>query len=201
MLRYIVDPANAITSAGLALSVFGIFLALSGRLEAAVAVVLWALLADHLDGVVAGRTPDRSPEAGKIGKTLDSLADLVSAGIFPAVALIVASGQSVAALIVGATLVLASALRLSYFTAFGLSGGRFVGVPTTYVVPVTALLFLLAPLVEPSAFPWLLGSALLILATLHVTPLSVPRTSGAMYAVVTLYCLSSSITLAARALG
>jgi CDP-diacylglycerol--serine O-phosphatidyltransferase len=129
---------------------------------------------------------------------LDALADLVSAGVFPAVALIVASGHAIASLVVGAILVLASALRLSYFTAFGLSGGCFVGVPTTYVVPVTALLFLLAPLVGPTAFPWLFGCTLLILAALHVAPLSVPRTSGAMYAVVTLFCIAASAALSVR---
>lgn len=200
MIRYVLDPANAVTAAGLALSVTGIFLLLEGQPEAAVAVVLWALLADHLDGVVAQRTPGRSPETGTIGKTLDSLADLVSAGVFPAVTLIVVSGHSLAALAIGGLLVLASALRLSYFTAFGLKSGRFVGVPTTYVVPVTALLFLLAPVIGPAAFHWLLGTALLVLAALHVMPLSVPRTSGAMYAVVTVFCIGASLVLAGKAL-
>jgi CDP-diacylglycerol--serine O-phosphatidyltransferase len=200
MIRQLLDPANAITASGLALSVLGIHFVLTGNAELGVAVVLWALLADHLDGVVAMRTRRRAPETGKIGKNLDSLADLVSAGVFPAVLLLQVSGGAPAAVIVAIVLVIASALRLSYFNVFGLAGGKFIGVPTTYVVPVTAVMFLLRPGVPPAMFAGLLGAALLVVAALHVTPVRVPRTEGAMYAVVTVFAIGASTWLAMRAL-
>nr|WP_246763589.1 CDP-alcohol phosphatidyltransferase family protein [Rhizobium sp. 007] len=59
MLRYLIDPANAITTAGLLCSSISLYLALNRQIEIAIAVALWAVLADHLDGVVAGRTPNR----------------------------------------------------------------------------------------------------------------------------------------------
>lgn len=71
MLRYLVDPANAITTAGLVCSSFSLYLALNGQIALAVAVALWAVLADHLDGVVAGRIPNRHPDMAKMGKSLD----------------------------------------------------------------------------------------------------------------------------------
>lgn len=196
MIRQLTDPANAITATGLVLSVIGIHFAIAGRPELGVAIVLWALLADHLDGVVAARTRNRAPETGKVGKSLDSLADLVSAGVFPAVVVLQVGAASVAALVCGAALVLASALRLSYFNAFGLSNGRFIGVPTTYAMPLLAVLFLLRPVVPADAFADLLCVMLLILAVLHVTPIPVPRTSGVMYVVVTAFAVISSATLA-----
>ncbi|MFE0018293.1 CDP-alcohol phosphatidyltransferase family protein [Mesorhizobium sp. NPDC059054] len=201
MLRQLADPANAITGTGLALSVIGISLTLAGRPEAGVAVTLWALLADHLDGVVAKRTRGRAVETGEVGKNLDSLADLVSAGIFPAVTLIVVGQGSLLSIVAAATLVLASALRLSYFNVFGSPGGRFIGVPTTYAVPLTAILFLLRPLIAEQVFPLFFAAAVIVLAVLHVAPLSVPKTQGAMYAVVTAFCVASSLLLASRTLG
>lgn len=53
-----------------------LFLALSGELELSVAVALWAVLADHIDGIVANRTPNRDPDAAKMGKSLDGFGTL-----------------------------------------------------------------------------------------------------------------------------
>ena len=92
-------------------------------------------------------------------------------------------------------LAVASALRLSYFNAFGLDGNRFIGVPTTYVLPVTAAAFLAAPLFSASAFQILLALALLLVACLHVGSLRVPKTEGRMYLVVTAYCVVASAIL------
>lgn len=198
MVRQLADPANAITATGIVLSVIGIRIAMGGHPEWAVAIVLWALLADHLDGVVAVRTPGRAPETGKVGKNLDSLADLISAGIFPAVVALEINDNSWPALLCAGALVLASALRLAYFNVFGLADGRFVGVPTTYALPLLAVLFLLRPFVPADAFSSVLCGALLLLAVLHVTPISVPPTRGAMYAVVTAFAVTSSVVLALR---
>ena len=199
MLRHLIDPANAITAAGLFFSTLGIYLALAGRPDLGVAAVLWALLADHLDGVVAGRTRNRAPETAGIGKNLDSFADLVSGAVFPAVVVLLVSEMAVAALPVATVLLLAGALRLSYFNSFGLSGGGyFTGVPLSYDVPLLAVLFLLAPLIPADSFPVVLNLSLLTLACLHVMPIRVPRTSGFMYVVVTVFSVSASTILVVR---
>jgi CDP-diacylglycerol--serine O-phosphatidyltransferase len=201
MIRQLADPANAITATGLILSVIGICFTIAGHPEIAVATVLWALLADHLDGVVAQRTKGRSPETGQVGKNLDSLADLVSAGVFPAVALIVVGNGSALSVSAGAALTLASALRLSYFNVFGAPGGRFIGVPTTYAVPLVAILFLFRPILPEHIFPGLFAAALILLAVLHVAPVRVPKTVGVMYVAVTVFCVASSAVLATRGLA
>ncbi|MFA1624914.1 phosphatidylcholine/phosphatidylserine synthase [Rhizobium mongolense] len=198
MIRQLIDPANAVTATGLVLSAIGINFSVAGLPEIGVAIVLWALLADHLDGVVARRTRGRLAETGQVGKNLDSLADLVSAGIFPAITLTTVGRGSAISVAAGTVLIVASVLRLSYFNVFGSPGGRFIGVPTTYVVPATAVLFLLRPVIPEAIFPNLFALVLVGLAILHIVPLRVPKTAGVMYVVVTAFCVGASIVLATR---
>jgi len=202
MVRYLFDPANAITIAGLVFSAIAMDLVVSDRPELGVAAVLWALLADHLDGVVAARTRNREVDAGRIGKNLDSFADLVSGAVFPALVLLQVNRGSLFSLITAMVVLAAGALRLSYFNCFGLSpDGRFYGVPLSYDVPLLAVLFLIRPIVSSSIFPGLICVCLFVLACLHVSSVRVPKTSGVMYAVVTLFAVTSSLVLAARGLS
>lgn len=198
MIRQLLDPANAVTAIGLALSVIGISVALSGNPELAVAIVLWALLADHLDGIVAESTKDRQSEVAEVGKNLDSLADLVSAGVFPAVVGIVVGEEAIFTTVVGAVLICASALRLSYFNVVGSPGGRFIGVPTTYAMPATAIVFLARPFLPDGVFSPAFEMVLVLLAALHVSPVRVPKTAGPMYLTIAIFCIAASLVLAVR---
>ena len=202
MVRYLTDPANAITATGLLFSALGLHLTMAGRPDLGVAAVLWAMLADHLDGVVAARTRDRAPETARIGKSLDGFADLVYGAVFPAIVLIEVSDTSLLSLVTAAALLLAGALRLSYFSSFGLSpDGRFTGVPLSYDVPLLAVLFLLSPLIPPAIFPIVVTVSLIALAVLHVVSIPVPRTSGIMYVVITVFSVAASGTLVVRGLA
>lgn len=196
MIRQLADPANAITTFGLALSIAAINLALFDQIELAVSTALWALLADHLDGVVANRTRNRAVITSQVGKNLDSLADLVSAGVFPGIVLAKVTNGAPWGIGVATLLGLASALRLSYFNSVGLDGRNFIGLPTTYALPVVAAVVLLSPFVAPSAVGPTLAVAMLTVAALHVSSLRVPRTRGGMYVIVIIYCVSASVLLA-----
>ncbi|TCU32831.1 CDP-alcohol phosphatidyltransferase family protein [Rhizobium azibense] len=200
MISQFADPANAITASGLAISIMAINLAVFGHLDLAVAVALWSLLADHLDGVVATRTQNRAALTGHVGKSLDSLADLVSAGVFPGVLIAKASNGAPWGIATAVVLALASALRLSHFNSVGHEGRYFIGLPTTYALPVTAAVVLISPLVDPSWLGPALALSMLIVAALHVSSLRVPATRGAMYAVVVIYCILASWLLTAREL-
>jgi CDP-diacylglycerol---serine O-phosphatidyltransferase len=200
MLRYLIDPANAITATGLAFAITGLFAVLSGHFELGLAAVIWSLLADHLDGIVAGRTRNRNPDKGKIGKQLDSFTDLVSDAVFPAILVIQLNRNSPISLVVAIILMIAAALRLSYFNSFGLSGGRFVGVPLSYDIPVLALLFVIRPAFPADFFPFVVDGVLLLLAVLHVSTIRVPRTTGALLAGVVIFSITASVVLASRAL-
>ena len=172
MLKYLWDPANAITSFGVLCSSIALCFALAGQLELAVATALWAVLADHLDGVVAGRTPDRDVDIAKMGKSLDGFADLIYGAILPAVILVQLNAVSTLSYFVAAGLLLAGTVRLSYFANFGKSDdGRFFGVPLSYDIPLLAALLLLHPFL-PSGSTVLLANAVFIVLADNVQNLS-----------------------------
>lgn len=72
---------NTITALNLACGVLGVVFALDGRVDFAFALMLAAALFDFCDGLAA-RVLDAYSE---MGKQLDSLADMVSFGVLPAV--------------------------------------------------------------------------------------------------------------------
>ena len=72
---------NTITALNLACGVLGVVFALHGRVDLAFALMLAAALFDFCDGLAA-RVLDAYSE---MGKQLDSLADMVSFGVLPAV--------------------------------------------------------------------------------------------------------------------
>ncbi len=94
---------------------------LYGLSNTSFALFYFSLIVDGLDGLVASKT-ERSP----IGKELDSLADSISFGVFPALTLIKYNPNlfPFAALLVASTI-----LRLARFNI--LSFENFIGVPTT----------------------------------------------------------------------
>jgi CDP-diacylglycerol--serine O-phosphatidyltransferase len=198
MIRFINDPANAITMIGLLFAMIASASALSGRLDIAVALSLWSLLADHLDGYVATRTRNRSRDMGEIGKHLDSFADLVSAGIFPGILALSLTKSHPIGVCAAALLVAATALRLAFFNVFGLSEARFIGVPTTYALPIVSALFLAKPLLDARIFTNVYLLSITVLAVFFVSSLRVPKTKGMMYLVVSTYCIGASGVLALR---
>ncbi|MGY2803958.1 CDP-alcohol phosphatidyltransferase family protein [Bradyrhizobium sp. USDA 4506] len=201
MLRYLLDPANAITASGVILSGVALSLAMDGRIELAVAIALWAMLADHLDGVVAGQIRNRSETAGKMGKSLDGFSDLVYGAVFPSIAILHLHGVTPLSAALGTTLLLAGALRLSYFGITGLSADRcFTGLPLSYDVPLLALFVLLEPLVKQPLFSWLLLGSFSAIAVLHVSSIRVPAPTRPMYIAILLFSVTASATLAIRAI-
>lgn len=200
MLKYLWDPANAITTVGLVFSSVSLFLALSQHLDLAVAAALWAVLSDHLDGVVAARTKARDAEVAKMGKSLDGFGDIIYGAVLPAAIVIQLSHASLLAFATTTALLVAGAVRLSYFANFGRCDGQFVGVPLSYDVPLLALLFLLQPLIPTEAFAEVVSVCFLLLAIAHVASIRVPSPNAAMYVAISMFAVGSSAALVGRSL-
>jgi CDP-diacylglycerol--serine O-phosphatidyltransferase len=200
MLGYLTDPANALTAASLGLAFLGMYVALLHEIELGVAAVLWVFLIDHFDGVVAQRTPHRRRDAYQIGRHLDSLTDLASDCIFPALVLVMVSEYRPFSVIVALALVVIGALRLSFYNTFGAPGGHYVGVPVTYTTPTIAALFMFRPLLAAPMFAFALNGVIVLLMLLQLSRLPVPVVRGWMYAVVSLYAIGVSAFLVVRQL-
>jgi CDP-diacylglycerol--serine O-phosphatidyltransferase len=152
---------NALTSGNLLCGCFGILFGLRYQLEAAAYCVWLACLFDFLDGFAARLLNVSSP----IGKELDSLADMVSFGVLPAMVMYSLLGSAVvdppvayAAFLIA----IFSALRLAKFNIDERQTDSFIGVPTpANALFITSLVFLPAPLDK-----WLSNPTFLVLITL-----------------------------------
>ena len=137
---------NSITSLNLVCGAIAVTLAFRGFETAAVYLVLAAALFDFLDGFSARLLNAYSP----MGKELDSLADLISFGMVPAVLILkryenffgadTLINFEIAApfflTLIPLTIVLFSALRLAKFNVDTRQSSSFIGLPT----PANAIL-------------------------------------------------------------
>lgn len=137
ILRYTIP--NSFTALSLLLGVASIVTTQLGDLELAAWIIVWCGLLDVLDGVSARLLKATS----SFGAEFDSMADLVSFGVAPAVLVLNAgmqiggveyeSGQFWVLLLAIAVFALAGAMRLARFnlTSEEITDGWFAGVPIT----------------------------------------------------------------------
>lgn len=127
---------NILTAGNLLCGCIGIVLVASGSLAAAPVAVLLAAVFDFFDGFAARMLKVSSD----IGKELDSLADMVSFGVLPAVTVFILLGGKDSPSYISYTaflLAIFSAFRLAKFNIDTRQTDKFIGVPT----PANALFF------------------------------------------------------------
>jgi CDP-diacylglycerol--serine O-phosphatidyltransferase len=193
----VLDPPNLCTLAGLAAATAGVFWALRSVYAAAMIALLWAVVLDWTDGIVARRMRARTAERRSFGAQLDSLVDVVAFSAAPAV-LLLSIGEFSAWFLPGAFAVLAvGAIRLSYFNVFGLLGGAtYRGLPLDSDVLVLAALFVVQPLVTKSGFAIAVYVALMALLALNLAPFEMPKLGGRWYFAVVAYASALSFVFA-----
>lgn len=199
MIGYLRDYANAITALAYLFAVIGLFLAFNGKIELGVAAMLWTWFLDHWDGHVARKTSHlRRPGVAEFGKSFDGFADLIHGVVFPAAIIILLGRGTMLSLVASLVLVLAGAIRLSYFENVGLtSGARFIGLPVSYDTPLLAILLLARRQFPGEVFPTIVAIAFIVLALLHVTTkIRVPAIRGAAVPIATALAIVGSIALA-----
>ena len=154
-----------------------------GDFDAAAIGLVLAFFFDGIDGPVAKRLAGRTDDDRAFGGNLDSLVDMVGAGLTLAVVLL-AYGEFEFVFIPGAIgLAGAAALRLSYFNVHGFVMGttRYVGLPTDQSIIVFAAVMLLDGPLDRGAFQVVLYGTAIVLVALMVSPLRIPKFSGASF--------------------
>ena len=119
---------NTITSMNLLAGIMGVIFTLEGRIEWALPLMILAAVFDFFDGFAARLLHVVSP----IGKELDSLADLVSFGVLPALMLYKVQPADAPAILRYIPLFVAvmSAVRLARFNLDKRQTLDFIGLPT-----------------------------------------------------------------------
>lgn len=188
MIWFAKDLPNICSLAGLLCALLGIYFAVLKNFPAAIIGMIWAVLFDWGDGIIARKIAGRTDEQKNFGAQLDSLIDMVSFGICPAVFLLSYGGFS-ALFLPGAFIIVAtSAIRLSYFNIFGLvDSTTYKGLALDNNVIVFAFVFLFEPIFSPTVFSVLMYMIFMIMAGFNLSPLRTPKFSGKWFYILIIY--------------
>jgi phosphatidylserine synthase len=178
---------NLCSLAGLLCAMLAIYYAVLGNFPAAMIGLIWSVLFDWSDGIIARRMKGRTEKQGDFGAQLDSLIDIVSFGICPAVVLL-SYGQFSPWFLPGAFIIVATGIiRLSYFNVFGLvDNSTYMGLALDNNIIILVFVFLFNGFISHTAFAIVLYVLLMLLATLNVAPIKTPKFAGRWhYALIT----------------
>ncbi|MDF1875319.1 CDP-alcohol phosphatidyltransferase family protein [Sulfurimonas sp. SAG-AH-194-I05] len=179
ILSYIKDIPNLLSLSGLACTLLAIYYAIEGVYALAMIGMVWAVAFDWADGLVARRLKGRTATDAKFGGQLDVLIDIVSYGVTPAI-LLLSYGKFEPIFLLGAFIMIAAAaIRLSYFSTYGLAGGtKYTGLALDNNSLILVSLFLLEGFVSNGLFTIILYLSGVLLAILNVSEIKTPKLSG-----------------------
>lgn len=184
--------ASVLTTFGLYCGIASIFAAIDAAVhgpaeyQKAAYFILAALVFDIMDGAVARMTNSVS----EFGKELDSLTDMVSFGVAPAVLIYTAfmleersTGSLVAPAgsMIAIIYVISGGLRLARFNAYQSHDRKyFIGLPVPGAAAMVASLALFTQYFEWEVAFWVLGPLTLALAGLMVSEIRYPKKIGGL---------------------
>ena len=194
MLTYARDLPNICSLAGLLSAILGIYFAVLGNFPAAIIGMIWSVFFDWYDGIIARRMKGRTDEYRAFGGQLDSLIDIVSFGILPAVFLL-SYGEFSPWFLPGAFVIVAtSAIRLSYFNVFGLiDDSTYMGLALDNNVIILSFVFLFDGFFSQTVFSAIIYTMCMVMATFNLAPVRTPKFTGKWFYALTVYALGVTV--------
>jgi len=188
ILSFAGDLPNICSLTGLLCTVLAIYYAILGLFPAAMIGLVWAVFFDWSDGIIARRLKGRNDKQREFGGQLDSLIDIVSFSICPAIILL-SYGHFNPWFLPGAFIIVATGvLRLSYFNVFGLvENSTYMGLALDNNVIILVFVFLFNGILSQTAFSGFLYILLMLLAALNVASIKTPKFAGRWYYALMLY--------------
>ncbi|MFQ3346590.1 MAG: phosphatidylserine synthase [Candidatus Azotimanducaceae bacterium] len=179
ILSFVKDLPNLCSLAGLACTLLSIYFSILGIFHGAMIGMVWAVAFDWADGLIARRMHGRSGNERVFGGQLDLVIDIVSYGVAPAV-LVMSYGDFNPAFLLCAFLMLAaSAIRLSYFSTFGLSDkSQYTGLALDNNNLILVFVFLFEGFFSKGQFSIALYICGVLLAGLNVAQIRTPKLSS-----------------------
>jgi CDP-diacylglycerol--serine O-phosphatidyltransferase len=179
IISYVKDLPNACSLAGLSCTLLAIYFSILGVYYAAMIGMIWAVAFDWADGLVARRMKQRIDSDRIFGGQLDLVIDIVSYGVAPAIFLLSYGGLNPIFLPVAFLMLAAAAIRLSYFSTFGLSDeSQYTGMALDNNSIALVFIFLFENAFSHGVFIVLLTVSALVLAALNVSQIKTPKFSG-----------------------
>ena len=190
MLFFARDLPNICSLAGLLCAVLGIYYAILSNFHVAIIGVLWAVLFDWADGIIARQMTGQTDHHRAFGGQLDSLIDIISFGVFPAIFLL-SYGRFSLWFLPGAFLIVAtSAIRLSYFNIFGMNDDKtYTGLALDNNVIILAFVFLFEGFLDHAVFSIILYALLMLFLVFNLAPIRTPKFDGKWFYVLIVYTI------------
>jgi len=143
------QTANVITLANLSLGGFAIIYGIRGNLRLSLLLIFIAALCDRFDGMAARKFHIES----ELGKQLDSMSDIISFGVAPALLLYqgILFDFGIPGIFFTVLYIACGAFRLARFN-ISESNGYFTGLPITAAGCLATLSFLVIPYWPPQIF-------------------------------------------------
>jgi CDP-diacylglycerol--serine O-phosphatidyltransferase len=179
IISYVKDLPNLCSLAGLFCTLLAIYFSIIGVYYAAMIGMVWAVAFDWADGLVARKMKGRTGEDSMFGGQLDLLIDIVSYGVAPAVLLLSYGEFNPVLLPIAFIMLAASAIRLSYFSTYGLSdAAQYTGLALDNNSLILVAIFLLESILPSEVFSIVFYISALMLAVLNVSQIKTPKLSG-----------------------
>ncbi len=195
VFRFTNDLPNICSLLGLMSAVIGIYFAIQGVFQGAIIGMLWAVLFDWYDGIIARKMKGRTETQAYFGAQLDSMIDIVSFGILPAIILLSYGDYKIWFLPGAFIIVASSAIRLTYFNLYGLIDSKtYKGFPLDNNALILALVFLSESFFTPTAFSIIIYILLLLLSALNLSSIPILKFGGKwVYVLITYVLVMTSI--------
>ena len=179
IISYVNDLPNMCSLAGLACTILAIYFSILGIYYAAMIGMIWAVAFDWADGLVARKMKGRIDSDRIFGGQLDLVIDIVSYGVAPAILLLSYGELDPIFLPLAFVMLAAAAIRLSYFSTFGLSDeSQYTGLALDNNNIALVFLFLFESAFSHEVFTAVLYVSALGLAALNVSQIKTPKLSG-----------------------
>ncbi len=196
MISYIFDLPNICSLSGLLSAFLGIYFAIQGNIYFAVIGGLWAVLFDWLDGLIASKMKGRTSDDSAFGAQLDSLIDIVSFGVLPAIILLSYTNYNIWAMPVAFAIIGGCAIRLSYFNVYGLTGGKtYTGLSVDFNGLIVSFVFLFEVLFTKENFSIGLATVMVAIIILNLSSIQIPKFSKKWVFAIAAYVIGVSIHL------
>lgn len=177
MCKEIWVKANSITLLGIIFSITGMLLCFIGRPGYAAILLTLSGICDGFDGYFAKKT--RKPnQSSEYGVELDSLADIVCAGVFPVVLSMSLGFTKWYSLIIYILFIMCGITRLTYYNVNSSTKNYFNGIPITlsaFLIPTVYFVFRNS--VESLAFMIALMTSFVFLSLSYVTNIKIKKPS------------------------
>ena len=165
-----------LTYLSLVFAMVGIHLSVIGLYQWSFICLMMCGICDTFDGMVARSKKNRTEEEKKFGIQIDSLCDLISFGVFPAILGYNLGLSSVGWLVIEILYVLAAVIRLAYFNVTAEKRKYYQGLPVTTSAFILPFAFALRYVIF--GLDYLYGTLMLITGILFVVDFKVPKLKG-----------------------